>query len=100
MTKSMSLPTEAAYTVAVRKAATVEVTTKMRQRDWEGTAAAAPALAVLPSAGSLFKGGRVGSAWGAWGRAREGRSEVVCEKSPREVPLLARSGTLVWRPTS
>ena len=37
---------------------------------------------------------------GAWGRAREGRSEVVCKKSPREVPLLARSGTLVWRPTS
>ena len=56
-TKSTSLPTEAAYTVAVRKAATVEVTTKMRQRDWGGTTAAAPALAVLPSAGSLFKRG-------------------------------------------
>ena len=53
-TKSTSLPTEAAYTVAVRKAATVEVTTKMRQRDWGGTAAAAPALAVPSSAGSLF----------------------------------------------
>ena len=57
MTKSTSLPTEAAYTVAVRKAATVEVTTKMRQRDWGGTAAAAPALAVPLSAGVPFQGG-------------------------------------------
>ena len=60
MTKSTSLPTEAAYTVAVRKAATVEVTTKMRQRDWGGTAAAVPALAVPSSAGSLFRGGEGG----------------------------------------